>query len=276
MRSMKISFCLMNSSKFFKQSLASFRRGVLRALIPEFVWPQVVDVDGVKFRVRGEPYSFATKKLLAFGTESYEADERRLVSHFLAPGMVVFELGGSIGVLSSIIADKIGPTGKLITVEASKKIGRHTKRWIEKQYPWVTVLIGAGLPVWDCAPLGLKVDGFDESRGSLGGSVVFGAVAHYGVDRSGGSPSEIWDLSRLAGQSRAPVDALIVDIEAGEEEILRTALDFPSSLDWVMIELHPKKYREASTANLVLERIEDQGFEVHSSRGNTYLLRRAR
>ena len=259
---------------FWYQRLTSFRRSALRAIVPECVWPTHVVIDGVKFRIRGEPYSFGTKKSLAYGTQAYEADERFLISQFVAPGMVIFELGTSIGVVSSIIAEQIGPSGILVSVEASSKIGEYTKSWIEREYPWVTIVIGAGLLVWDSVPLRLSVEGFDDSRGSLGGSVVFGKVENRKSQSSEAGADKIWDLRGLTERSKAPAEALIVDIEGAEEEILGTALKFPKSLKWVMIELHPQKYRNHSVVSSILNTIQEEGFEVQSNRGNSYLLHR--
>lgn len=252
----------------------SFRRSALRALVPESVWPRNVVIDDVNFRVRGEPYSFGTKKLLAFGAEGYETEERYLISQFVVPGMKIFELGTSIGVLAAIVAERIGPTGILVSVEVSKKIGSYTQSWIEKKYPWVRILLGAGLPVWDSAPLKLSVDGFDGSRGSLGGLVVF--AKSQGPLKSAGKTdgTEIWDIRRLTELTEVAVEGLIVDIEGGEEQIVGTSLNLPRTLSWLMIELHPGKYNNPSAGQEILKSIREEGFAINSNEGNSYLFHR--
>lgn len=257
------------------KALVSLRRRILRSIVPEWVWPKSVVVDGVRVRVQKEPYSAGTKRLLAFGTDRYEAEERLLVKRFVSPGMSVLEMGTSIGVLSSIIAERIGPGGNLITVEASRYIGEYTKSWIEREYPWVQVVIGAGLPVWDSTPLQLAAGGFDSSRGSLGGAVMF-LKSDESIPVSRNSPAgKIWDISQLSEKSPVPFEALIVDIEGGEEEIAGVTLSFPKSLKWVMVELHPEKYRNQAAGQAILKRIEEEGFEPHSELGNSYLLSRS-
>ena len=256
------------------RSVRSFRRNALRALVPEWVWPRYVTIDGVGFRVRGEPYSFGTKKLLVSGAHRYEAEERYLISQFVVPGMKVFELGTSIGVLASIVAERIGPTGILVSVEASRKIGKHTKSWIENKYPWVTIMLGAGLPIWDSEPLELSVMGFDESRGSLGGSVMFGNPR--GPLKSFGKTEEleIWDIKRLTERTEVAVEGLIVDIEGGEEKILGADLELPETLIWLMIELHPEKYNDPLAGQEILKTIRSEGFALNSNEGNSYLFQR--
>lgn len=256
----------------FVSAVASLRRRMLRTIVPEWVWPRSVMIDDVPFRVQKEPYTVGTKKLLAFGTDKYEAEERLLVKRFVTPGMSVLELGTSIGVLSSIIAERIGPSGNPISVEASSEIGEYSKSWIEREYPWVQVVIGAGLPVWDSTPLLLSVGGFDGSRGSLGGAVMF-RKSDENIPVSPVSPAgKIWDISQLSEKSPVPFEALIVDIEGGEEEIAGVTLSFPKSLQWVMVELHPEKYRNQAAGQAILKRIEEEGFEPHSELGNSYLL----
>jgi len=256
------------------RSVSSFRRSLLKALVPEFVWPRSVVIDGVSFKVRGEPYSFGTKKLLTSGAERYESDERYLINQALVSGMKVFELGTSIGVLASIIAERIGPAGILVSVEASRKIGLHTKSWIEGKYPWVTVMIGAGLPLWDSEPLQLSINGFDGSRGSLGGSVMFGN-SRVSVKSSGKTDEiEIWDIKRLTEFAMVAVDVLIVDIEGGEEKILESDLNLPGTLGWLLIELHPEKYNDPLAGQEILKSIRSEGFELNSNLGNSYLFHR--
>ena len=250
------------------------RRNLLLALVPEWVWPKHVVVDGVTFRVRNTPYSVGTKRLLSFGTENYETEERELLEEFLTPGMNVIELGASIGVLSSIIAERIGPSGSLVSVEASCEIGNYTKSWVEQKYPWVRIVVGVALPLWDSSPLLLRVEGFDSSRGSLGGAVKFAKADGRTLDASRPNGGKIWDLSGLGTTSPSTLDALVVDIEGAEEEISDATLNYPKTLKWVMIELHPDKYRSGSTKRVLLELFEREGFYVHSKRSETYLLAR--
>jgi FkbM family methyltransferase len=214
--------------------------------------------------------------LLSSAIDRYEAEERQLLKKFLAEGMSVFEIGASIGVVSSIVAERVGPSGSLVSVEASSEIGAHTKSWLEPKYPWSQILIGAGLPIWDSSKTGLTATGFDGSRGSLGGKVIFRKSGRQQADPSSPVGVGIWDIRQLSEKAKLPVDALIVDIEGGEEQILGQEAKFPESLMWIMIELHPSRYEHESSRQALLDFFEAQGFEVFSSLGESFLFRKKR
>src|SRR4051812_33865047 len=105
------------------------RRTLLKRLVPEFVWAKSVLIDGAEIRVRNAPYSFGIKRVLSVG--NYEMDERRLLAKIIQPGEVVVEMGGSIGILTAIIAQKVGPSGFVVSVEASVNLSGYSRTWLE-------------------------------------------------------------------------------------------------------------------------------------------------
>src|SRR2546427_137509 len=105
------------------------RRTLLRFLVPEFVWPKSVSIDGARIAVRNAPYSFGVKRVLQRG--EYELEERKLLQTILHPGDVVVEMGGSVGILTAIIAGKVGSSGFVISVEASVTLAEYSKTWLE-------------------------------------------------------------------------------------------------------------------------------------------------
>ena len=96
------------------------RRNLLTIFTPEFVWPEYVNIDGVHIKVRNEPYSFGIK--LSLTKKLYEGPERNLLKNENLVGENIIEFGSSIGVLSAILAKKVGDKGRVISVEASERI----------------------------------------------------------------------------------------------------------------------------------------------------------
>jgi len=105
--------------------LYRMRRTLLRVLVPEFVWPKSVLIDGARIAIRNAPYSFGVKRVLKRG--EYELEERGLLSNILQPGDVVVEMGGSIGILTAIIAARVGSSGFVTSVEASAKLTTYSR-----------------------------------------------------------------------------------------------------------------------------------------------------
>ncbi|MEM1298341.1 MAG: hypothetical protein AAGH68_03600 [Pseudomonadota bacterium] len=244
-----------------KKALLATRRVLLRHLVPELYWPKFAEIDGVKVRVRGAPYSFGVKRLLLAG--GYEAEERRLLAELLEPGMQVLEMGSSIGIVSSVIAHRIGAGGKLVAIEASADLVAYSRTWLEES-PQTKVVAGFGFPVWQVRD-SLSVSGFDDKNGSLGGMV---AVS------DGGEPGEreqIWDMSRACETYGLQPDVLVCDIEGSEAVLLDHDPVWPATLRHVVIELHPSLLAGGDAdVQSICRRIEAQGFEQREEIRNTF------
>jgi hypothetical protein len=250
-----------------KQRLLTLRRKLLRALVPEWFWPKQVLLDGVAIPLRRMPWSFGTKWLIK--KDGYEAEERLLLQQILTPGMQVIEMGGSIGILSAIIAEKIGAKGKLVSVEASAQLTRFSYKWLAK-YPWVTVVTGFAFPVWDAQ--NIVVRGFNEDRGNLGGVVNFTSV----IDDIKSSFSQpVWDIGALANKYHIVPEMLVIDVEGSEQVLLEKPGGFPDSLKHVLIELHPGFYPNGQAdKDAIIRAIEKEGFEKVKDLRGVYLFSR--
>ena len=247
------------------QQILILRRKLLR-MLPEWFWPRAITLDGVNIPLRGKPWSFGTKKVLQQGT--YEAEERVLLNGIVKPGMQVIEMGSSIGILTAIIAEKIGATGRLISVEASEKLTRYSVPWLSR-YPWVTVCTGFAFPVWQAEDV--QVASFNEERGNLGGTVVFG-------DRSSiltAASVKIYGLKTIMDKFGVVPELLIVDVEGSEILMLSNPLHFPDSLQYLLIELHPGMYpRKKKDAIEIIGTICKEGFEQVNAIRGVYLFKR--
>lgn len=246
--------------------LYRLRRTLLRTLVPEFVWPRTVLVDGVEIRVRNAPYSFGVKRVLKRG--EYELDERKLLTSILRPGDVVVELGGSIGILTAIIASKVGGSGFVISVEASAKLTEYSKTWLEAGNN-VKVLTGFGFPVWQMN-LPIEIQKFEEKWGSMSGRVTFSTSGVATRDDRVTSSHPVFDMRTLSAFAKRPPVTLVADIEGSESILCSQKPDFPPSLRTLLIELHPEMYGETSKREII-RRIEEDGFEKVTEQGTVFL-----
>lgn len=258
----------------------------LRNLVPEAYWPESVDVDGVAIRLRHTPYSFSTRRLIRDG--NYELPERTLVKKAITPGMRVIEFGGSLGIVTSVVAKCVGPTGRVVSVEASEDLTRFSRPWLEGLGN-VTVLTGYAFPVWE-TPRGLRVDGFSGSEVSLGGRVSFDVATNpsmraraTGSDAASaaakgpvaaGAPRN-YDLSTICREFDLAPDALVMDIEAAERIVLDQPPNYPASLKAIIAEFHPTMYpNQQRDLDAILATYAGEGFRVQEQVHNTWLLQR--
>src|SRR5688572_26469704 len=101
--------------------LYSIRRWILARIVPEFIWPDYAEIDHITIKIKGTPYSYGIKKLLSTNPDGYEYPER-VFCRQIKKGDRVLEMGGSIGVLTRIMAERAGPTGKILSIEASQEL----------------------------------------------------------------------------------------------------------------------------------------------------------
>lgn len=239
------------------------RRFLLRRIVPEFVWPETVSIDGVNIKVRGQPYSFGVKRCLV--QDAYEMPERRLLQRFIKPGMQVLEMGGSIGILAAVVSDKVGPTGRLVSIEADADIASYSTTWLE-QSGQTKVLVGFAFPVWELDKA-VAVAGFDTASGSLGGTVKLSRGEADVVEGNG----SIWDISRVCRETGLQPDVLICDIEGAESVLLDTGPQLPQSIAHVLIEIHPHLIPGGDKdVERICNTIESEGFELREIVGMSY------
>ena len=258
----------LNERVTFTETLAQRRWQLREAIIthiPERVWPREVTIDGAVIPVRDMPYRFGVKRLLV--SQKYEVEERSLLLEVLQPGMQVLELGGSIGILAAVASHAVGTQGRVVTVEADANLAVHARSWLEGPSSNVTVVTGAAVPVWR-TPDTLRVLGFDSNSSSLLGRVV--------LDFSGdGAAPDMWDVSRLCEQYNLEPDVLMVDIEGSEVAMAHAPLNFPASVKYLVIEVHPHKFPSPEAdEQAVWQAIKDDGFVAVKQRWNSWLCER--
>lgn len=243
----------------------SCRRWLLRTFVPEFVWQREAVIDGVVFKVRNTPYSFGTKKALQNG--NYELSERQLLKGEIRPGDVIIEMGGSIGVLTAILAHQAGDTGQVISVEASKKITAYSKAWLEAKGN-IKVITGFGFPVFAVNNT-IKLIGFDEEGGSLGGTLHFDLLAH----ASHVNDDTIFDIQKIMQQLSVSPTVLVADVEGSERILAAVKPLYPLSVRLVLMELHEHLYGPV-IRDEIINAITVDGFTVKHHVSGVYLFER--
>lgn len=231
----------------------ALRRTLLRSLVPEWVWPTHVILDGVRFPVRGTSLNFGTKRWIANGL--YECDERTLIEPVVKPGMTVVEMGGSIGILARILAQKVGPTGRVISIEASADLAQKARTWCEVP-PSLTVIQGYAFPMYSAQKV--AVSGFETDGSELDGR------ATWAINEE--AASQNWDLSRIDRELNAVPELLVVDIEGGEGVLRSETAQLPQTLRHIVMEFHPHLYGQQGMDDLT-ERLRSEGFVVAARSG---------
>ncbi len=250
-----------------KQQLLLLRRYILR-LLPEWIWPVSVQLDGVSIPLRGRPWSYGTKWLLRQG--GYEAEERALMQGILQPGMQVLEMGSSIGILTAIVAQKIGPQGRIVAVEASKQLTRYSAPWLST-YPWVTIVTGFAFPVWKMG--NIQIEGFSEVRGSLGGTVSFSARPTSTASQT--ESTDIYDIEKLCSTYNLQPQLLMVDVEGSERIMIDTAPALPACIRHLIMEIHPGMFPNGlKDKDAIVAALAADGFVLEKELRGVYLFER--
>ena len=242
------------------------RRYILRNLIPEIVWPKYVDLDGSAIEVRGMPFSFGVKLSLTRGT--YEKHERDLLTQVKLDGKTVLEMGASLAVLTRIVADRAGPKGGVVAIEASPAIAKIAEQ-VTQNYPNIKILKGIAFPTFQVVRKE-RFESFQEDGGSLGGKVIFS-------DRRGSADSlqhNVYDLKTIFSVMQEQPTVLICDIEGAERVLLDARPRIPSCIDTILIELHPNIYG-SGTAARILEVLRNEGLKIVDQKGTSFLMTRA-
>lgn len=238
------------------------RRFVLKYAVPEVWWPNHVQLDGVEFKVRNTPYSFGIKYLLKKAPETYEASERAFLA-YIRKGDYVLELGSSIGILTRLIGEKVGDKGRVLAIEASRKLTNYSKLWLERQGN-IEVINKYAFPIFNAIPIS---GSFNDDYGSLGGKVEF-------ENASSMLPYEkCFFLEEAERVYTFQANVLVCDIEGSEAIMLKHDPNIPAYFKTIIIELHPSIYSMLTTLNII-DTIKGQGFSLEASLHSVYLFRR--
>lgn len=187
-------------------------------------------------------------------------------------GTKLIEMGGSIGVLTAIMANRIGSSGQLISIEASKDLVSCSAPWLEENSN-TRVVAGFAFPVYSCAE-NIRINSFDESAGALAGSVNFDWLPTENfIQKIPGNQATVFDLKTIEAQFGIRPNVLIVDIEGSERIILDDRAAFTNSIEHILIELHPAHYGKQIREDIVAK-IRQLGYAITGQEENTCLFRK--
>ena len=183
----------------------------------------------------------------------YERAERKLLAKLIVPGDKVIELGASLGIVTSLLAKKVGPNGSVAACEPNGLLKPHFRRQLEINGVEAQLLPVLACPLW-AGPVPEEVS-----------CQKYCAVADSLSGRADGGEGERipWrTLSEVAAEAGIPAPtALVIDVEGGEKGWCAHAPGLPSSVRTVIVEIHPHIIGEEDSDRCVQALVND-GFSV--------------
>ncbi len=231
------------------------------------VWPESVDLEGIRVPLRDSPFPPRLRRHMMRG--GYETDERRLVQAFVRPGDAVIEVGASSGVVTSFLWRQVGPAGRVVSVEGNRllkpffdqvlRTNGFTGEWIE----------ALAYPVWSPrAPESFDSRGFSPSHNPLGSTVA--AVSPESAKAVDDGPA-VLTLQQIAESADLTPTVLIADIEGTEGVWCESPPGLPMSVRTVIIEIHPQIIG-VSAAGATVQALVDEGFRVGAVSGAVFAM----
>jgi FkbM family methyltransferase len=203
---------------------------------------------------------------------SFEPNEFNFLDRLLKPGMVFVDVGANDGYYTLFAARRVGPAGRVVSVEPSSRERGHLERNIARN--------GIGNVTVVPAALGAAAGHADLhlAHGVHTGHNTLGSFAHDDVvpARVERVPLETLDavVSRLA---LLRVDVVKIDVEGGEANVIAGARTMLSAMRPVlMMEVSDGALRaQGSSAAALLEMLRGElGYEVMTFSLTTGLIRR--
>jgi FkbM family methyltransferase len=223
------------------------------------IWPEFATLDGVKVPIRGSLLSPRMRRHLMRG--GYERAERKLLSRLIQPGDSVIELGASMGIVSSLLAKKVGLSGEVVAVEPNHLLHPHFERQLAVNGVQATLVRVLGCPLWD-GPVPEEV-----SRQK------FAAVENSLSGRAAGAEGDAvpWlTLKEIAARAKiAAPTAIVIDVEGGEQVWCDHAPGFPESVRKIIVEIHPHLIGEVESGGCV-QALVREGFSIAAISGSVF------
>jgi FkbM family methyltransferase len=185
--------------------------------------------EGMTFEIPKEHTDLAMRG--KFTADTYELPERVLAKHYLPPTAAVLELGGCIGVVACVINHVLQQPRRHVVVEGNPSIIPVLKRNRDLNGCAFQIVHGV-------------VTQSPQPRMSVGLVMDSNQVANTGVEVPALS------IEYLESTYAMRFDALVMDIEGAEYNVLRENANHLPSLNTAIIEFHPWLIGEARTAQL--------------------------
>lgn len=193
----------------------------------------------------------------------YESAEVAFVNNYLQPGFDVIELGGSIGLVSSIIRKKLSDAERLVIVEANPYLIESIKSNLTINAPDKNYQI--------CPKAISSFDGFisfQVKSENTSGRIQLAQKTKNCLD------IPTISLSKLLLEYKYDNSFVLVsDIEGAEAEIIYKDIDSLKRCQLILIELHETEIdnKHVSVQNMI-DIIQENGFILKDRYGNVCLL----
>ncbi|NRB19490.1 MAG: FkbM family methyltransferase [Rhodobacteraceae bacterium] len=159
----------------------------------------------------------------------YEVPEAKFVQTYLSAGTNVVELGGSIGVISTLVRHQIGPEALHIIVEANPELAAVCKHNASAEAkPNCVDVIEAAV----------------DYSGAAQVMFDFGHNAHTGRVSLQGHPVPTTTLAQVSNRLPDGPAALICDIEGAEFDLIVAETEALKRFELIILETHPHAYTD--------------------------------
>lgn len=195
----------------------------------------------------------------------YERAERKLLALLIRPADQVIELGASLGIVTSLLAKKVGTQGMVAACEPNRLLKPHFRKQLDINGVDAQLLPVLACPLWTGpVPEAISRQKYCAVADSLSGRA------------DGGEGEDIpWrTLSEVAAEAGIPAPtALVIDVEGGERVWCDHAPEFPESVRTVIVEIHPHLIGEEHSGRCI-QALVDEGFSVAAVSGTVFGFKR--
>lgn len=227
------------------------------------IWPQIAFLDEVRVPIRRSALSSKMRRHLMRG--GYERAERKILSRLIREGDAVIELGASLGIVTTLLARKVGSSGQVVAVEPNRLLRPHFDRQLACNKKSAILVEALGCPVWGgSVPEKIRSQCFTAAENSLSGRA------------EGNSGAEVPWLTLKEIAARAGIEAptaVVIDVEGGEQVWCDLAPSFPNSVKTIIVEVHPHLIGGDKAARCV-QALVREGFELAEFTGSVFGLSR--
>lgn len=180
---------------------------------------------------------------------SYEAAKQRKVMELVRPGMVCWDVGANVGFYTLLLAELVGPRGRVLAFEPVSRNIELLRRHVEMNgYRNVTI--------FPCALGDFDGEaGFDSGPNASMGHVTAGGPLKVPCSRA--------DTLLAAGEVEAP-DVVKIDVEGAEADVLRGARGAMEKRPMMLLATHGKTPHRAC-----LDLLAASGYKISSLDGGS-------
>ncbi|MCB9989244.1 MAG: FkbM family methyltransferase [Rhodospirillales bacterium] len=267
----KLAFMLQHPAmKPLKMLARPFVKTAVQSLINTGVLQNGTTPDGYRFTI---PKNMHWDDFIGIYRGTYERHETRLLRDHFKTADTIIDLGSNIGVISRIACEeKLAKTGRIMCVEPNplsfpalqKNMGRATNNRPDVRIAFINAAIGQ------------TADNDQTAEFLMRNNLSSGLSSHTKrTNRDQIINVPIQSLTNIVKGLLADHFSLIADIEGAEIDLIDHEAAVMERCDQIMIELHkPKLTGRPDTPDMMVRKLEKQGFALRAQSGDCYYLAR--